>query len=145
MVQCEPAHTFKTMAELHIFKATPTSKNSETTLIVNNLPDNMKVHIRSSSEKDDDTLDDSKLTRKSVAGPSDPCQAPEEITEQQPRVEDQPVTSVEEAEVRFSTCKRGLNAELNVSNSENKENAAIPAAIVAEGRSQPVFEIHKIP
>lgn len=104
----------------------------------------MKVQTRSPSEKDVDTLDDSKLTRKIVASASDPCQATEEITEWQPRVEDQTVTPVDGAEVRCSTCKLGVNDELNVSNTENKENAAIPATNVAEGRSPPVFEIHKI-
>lgn len=94
----------------------------------------MKVYIRSPSEKDVDNLDDSKLTCKIVAGASDPCQATEEITEQQPRVEDQTVTSADGAELRCSTCKLGLNDEFNVSKTENKENAAIPAAIVAEGR-----------
>lgn len=134
MVQCEPVRTFKTMAELHIFKATPTSKNPETTLIVKTLPDNMKVHIQSPSEKDVDTLDDSKLTCKIFASASDPCQATEETTVQQPRVEDQTVTSVDGAEVRSSKCKLGLNDEFNVINNGNKENADVLAEIVAEGR-----------
>lgn len=95
----------------------------------------MKVYIGSSSEKDVDTLDDFKLTCKIVADASNPCQAIEEITEQQqPRVEDQTATSVDVAEVGCSTCKLGLNGEFNVSDTENKENAAISAADVAEGR-----------
>lgn len=94
----------------------------------------MKVYIRAPLEKDVDTRVDSQLTCRIVVGASDPCRATEEITEQQSRVEGQTVTPVEGAEVTCSTCKLGLNDEFIVSNSENKENASIPAANIAEGR-----------
>lgn len=101
--------------------------------MVNTLPDDMKVHILSPPEKDVDTLDESKLTRKIFVCASDPCLTTEEISEQ-PRVEDQTLKSVDGAEVRYSTCKLGLNVdEVNVSKTENKENA-VPAAIIAQSR-----------
>lgn len=134
MVQCEPVHTFKTMAEIHIFKATPISTNSETTLIVNTLPIDMKARILSPPEKDVDTLGESKLTSKILVCASDPCRTTEEISEQT-RVEDQTLKSVDGAEVRSSTCKLGRNVdEADFRNTEDKENAAVPAAIVAQSR-----------
>lgn len=124
------------MAELHIFTATPTSIKSDTRLIVNNLFDNAMVQISPPSEKDVDTLDDCESTCKIVAAAaaSDHCEPTEEITEQQPRVETQTVTSVDGSEVMCSTCKLGRTGESNVSDTENKENAAVLDVMVAESK-----------
>lgn len=120
-----------------VFVPTSDSKSAETTLTVPTKDDKMKMDILPPSEKDISTLDESSMTcqflkLQSVLDVSNPCQDTEQLSPPAGRLCSQTINGTES---KHSACDHGLNVDqLNMNNAEDKENTAIPAAIIIPSR-----------
>lgn len=117
--------------------STSDSKSAETTSTVATKDDKMKMDILSPSEKDISTLGESSMTWQflklhSVLDVSNSCQDTEQPS---PPAGSLRSTTINETESKHSACDRGLNVDqFNTNNTEDKENTAIPAAIITPSR-----------
>lgn len=116
---------------------TSDSKSVETTLTVPTKDDKMKMDILSPSEKDISTLCESSMTcqflkLQSVLDVSNSCQDTEQPIPPAGSLRSQ---TINETETKHSACDHGLNVDqFNMNNTEDKENTAVPAAIITPSR-----------
>lgn len=119
------------------FVPTPDSKSAETTFTVATKDDKMKMDILSPSEKDISTLAESSLAcqflkLQSVLDASNSCQDTEQPSPPSGSLRSR---TINETESKHSVYDHGLNVDrFNMNNAEDKENTAIPAAIITPSR-----------
>lgn len=115
-----------------MFVPTSDSKSAEA-LTVATKDDKMKMDILSPSEKDISTLGKSSMTwqllkLQSVLDVSNSCQDTEQPSPPAGSLGSQ---TINDTESKQSACDHGLNVDqFNTNNTEDKENTAIPAAII---------------
>lgn len=120
-----------------MFVPTSDSKSAETTLTDPTKDDKMKLDILSPSEKDISTLGESSMTcqflkLQRVLDVSNSCQDTEQPSPREGSLLSQ---TINENESQHSACDHGLNVDqFNMNNTEDKENTAIPAAIITPSR-----------